>query len=101
MSLIRWLTAFMSYTKIALVEDGASLGSRQLDMGNSGGNGHFDRSTCTTSNHPARPSGLRSEDLLNPERKVKGGNKLVWGLVIVFINLIGPLVYLVAGREED
>ena len=40
-------------------------------------------------------------DLLNPERKVKGGNKLVWGLVIVFINFIGPLVYLVAGREED
>lgn len=40
-------------------------------------------------------------DLLNPERKVKGGNKLVWGLVIVFINLIGPLVYLVAGRDED
>ncbi len=40
-------------------------------------------------------------DLLDPERKVKGGNKLVWGLVIVFINLIGPLVYLVAGREED
>ena len=31
-----WLTAFVSDTTMALVEDGASLGSRQLDMGNSG-----------------------------------------------------------------
>ena len=40
------------------------------------------------------------KDLLNPERRVKGGNKLVWGLIIVFINLIGPLAYFFAGREE-
>ena len=35
-SLIGWLTAFVSDTTIAVVEDGALLGSRQLDMGNSG-----------------------------------------------------------------
>ena len=39
-------------------------------------------------------------DLLNPERRVMGGNKLVWGLVIVLVNLIGPLVYFLVGREE-
>ena len=36
MSLIGWLTASVSDTTMALVEDGALLGSRQLDMGNSG-----------------------------------------------------------------
>ena len=36
MSLIGWLTAFVSDTTMALVEDGEVLGSRQLDMGNSG-----------------------------------------------------------------
>ena len=35
-SLMGRLTAFVSNTTMALVEDGASLGSRQLDMGNSG-----------------------------------------------------------------
>jgi hypothetical protein len=39
-------------------------------------------------------------DLLKPERRVKGDNKLVWGLIIVFINLIGPILYFVVGREE-
>jgi hypothetical protein len=32
---------------------------------------------------------------------VKGGNKLVWVLVIVLINIIGPIVYFLFGREED
>jgi hypothetical protein len=40
-------------------------------------------------------------DLTRPERQVKGGNKLVWGLVIVFVNLFGPLVYFLFGREES
>jgi hypothetical protein len=39
-------------------------------------------------------------DLEKPERTVRGGNKLVWVLVIVFVNIIGPIVYFVAGREE-
>lgn len=28
------------------------------------------------------------------------GPKWVWALVIVFFNIIGPVVYLVIGREE-
>ena len=39
-------------------------------------------------------------DVIRRER-VKGGNKVVWILVIVLINLIGPIVYFIFGREED
>jgi hypothetical protein len=39
-------------------------------------------------------------DLERDERQVRGGNKLVWALVIVFVNLLGPIVYFVAGRAE-
>jgi len=39
-------------------------------------------------------------DLLRPERRVVGGSKLVWALVIVLINGIGPLIYLIVGRRE-
>ena len=39
-------------------------------------------------------------DLTLPWRRVKGGNKWVWG-VILFLNIIGPLAYLLAGREEE
>ena len=28
------------------------------------------------------------------------GPKWVWALVIIFVNLIGPIVYFVVGREE-
>jgi hypothetical protein len=35
-NLIGWLTAFVSDTTMALVEDGALLGTSQLDMGNAG-----------------------------------------------------------------
>ena len=44
--------------------------------------------------------GFALRDLLNPERRVKGGNKLVWALIIIFVNLIGPLAYFFVGREE-
>jgi hypothetical protein len=40
-------------------------------------------------------------DLTRPDRRVRGGNKFVWGLIIVLINLIGPAIYFLAGREED
>jgi hypothetical protein len=40
-------------------------------------------------------------DLERAERRVRGGNKLVWVLVIVFVNIIGPIIYFVAGREES
>lgn len=33
--------------------------------------------------------------------KVKGGNKVVWALVIIFINIIGPIVYLIFGKVEE
>lgn len=39
-------------------------------------------------------------DLTRPDRRVKGGNKLVWGLVIVFGELFGPLIYFLFGRED-
>jgi len=39
-------------------------------------------------------------DLTRPDRRVKGGNKLVWGLVIVFLEFFGPLIYFLFGRED-
>ena len=39
-------------------------------------------------------------DLEKSERTVRGGNKLVWVLVIVFVNIVGPIIYFVAGRDE-
>ena len=39
-------------------------------------------------------------DLEQEDRHVRGGSKLVWALVIVFVNVVGPIIYLVAGREE-
>ena len=39
-------------------------------------------------------------DLTRSDRRVKGGNKLVWGLVIVFGQMIGPLAYFLFGRED-
>ena len=39
-------------------------------------------------------------DLLRRER-VKGGNKWLWGILIVFFGMIGPIAYLLLGREED
>ena len=39
-------------------------------------------------------------DLERDERRVRGGSKLVWAVVIVFVNVIGPILYFVAGREE-
>ena len=40
-------------------------------------------------------------DLERDERRVRGGTKIVWALIIVFINVIGPIVYLTLGREES
>lgn len=39
-------------------------------------------------------------DLGRDERRVRGGNKVVWALIIVFVNLLGPIIYFVAGRED-
>ena len=44
--------------------------------------------------------GVGLYDLTRPERRVRGGNKLVWGAVIVFGELLGPLIYFLVGRED-
>ena len=40
-------------------------------------------------------------DLERDERRVRGGSKLVWAVVIVFVNILGPILYFVGGREES
>jgi hypothetical protein len=40
-------------------------------------------------------------DLTRPERRVRGDNKVVWALVIVFVSLFGPLLYFLVGREPE
>ena len=44
---------------------------------------------------------LALRDLLKPERRVRGDSKLMWGVIIVLINFIGPILYFVVGREEE
>jgi hypothetical protein len=39
-------------------------------------------------------------DLTRPERKVRGDNKIIWALVIIFIGIIGPVIYFLVGRDE-
>jgi hypothetical protein len=34
-------------------------------------------------------------------KHVRGGNKLVWGIVIVVFEFFGPILYFVLGREEE
>jgi hypothetical protein len=38
-------------------------------------------------------------DLIKRQR-VRGDNKVLWALLIVLVNIIGPVVYLIFGREE-
>ncbi|MCL2281363.1 MAG: PLDc N-terminal domain-containing protein [Dehalococcoidia bacterium] len=38
-------------------------------------------------------------DILHREN-VRGNNKIVWILVIVLIDIIGPIIYFLAGRNE-
>jgi hypothetical protein len=39
-------------------------------------------------------------DLVKRE-EVRGDSKVVWALIIIFINVIGPIVYLIGGRGEE
>ncbi len=39
-------------------------------------------------------------DLFQDDRRVRWFSKPVWALIIVFVNLIGPLAYFFVGREE-
>ncbi len=43
---------------------------------------------------------LALRDLLRPERRVRGDSKLMWGVIIVVINLLGPILYFLVGRDE-
>lgn len=38
---------------------------------------------------------------LSKRKNVTGNNKLLWALIIVFINTIGPIIYFIIGRKED
>lgn len=38
-------------------------------------------------------------DLTRPERRVRGDNKVIWALVVIFIGIVGPLVYFLVGRD--
>ncbi len=40
-------------------------------------------------------------DLARPERRVRGGDRRVWVLVIVLGEILGPLLYLAVGRIEE
>jgi hypothetical protein len=39
-------------------------------------------------------------DLIKRE-KVRGGNKWLWGILIVCVNVIGPILYFILGRVEE
>jgi ABC-2 type transport system ATP-binding protein len=39
-------------------------------------------------------------DLTRPGRRVRGESRLMWALIVVFISLIGPILYIVFGRQE-
>lgn len=39
-------------------------------------------------------------DLFREERKVRFVGKPIWALVIVFVNIVGPLAYFFVGRED-
>jgi hypothetical protein len=39
-------------------------------------------------------------DITRPGRRVKGDNKVVWVVIIVFVQMLGPILYFLAGREE-
>jgi Phospholipase_D-nuclease N-terminal len=44
--------------------------------------------------------GVALYDLTRPERRVRGDNKLLWGLIIILGQFLGSLVYFLAGRED-
>ncbi len=40
-------------------------------------------------------------DLTRPARRVKGDSKVVWALIIIFLGIIGPILYFLVGREDS
>jgi len=43
---------------------------------------------------------LAAFDLLREDRRVRGNSKAMWAVIIVFVNLIGPILYFLIGRED-
>ena len=39
-------------------------------------------------------------DLYKPDRRVRGGNKTVWLLIILLVSTLGWILYLFVGRDE-
>ena len=39
-------------------------------------------------------------DLEKEERRVRGGRKVVWALIVIFVNIFGPILYFTVGRED-
>jgi 4-amino-4-deoxy-L-arabinose transferase-like glycosyltransferase len=44
--------------------------------------------------------GFALYDLIKRKR-VRGGNKWLWGIIIVVVEVFGPIIYFVLGREEE
>ena len=46
--------------------------------------------------------GLTIFALVDLARRAKTkGPKWVWALIILFVNIVGPIIYFVVGREEE
>lgn len=46
--------------------------------------------------------GLMIAALLNlRKQEVTRGSKLMWVFIILFVNMIGPIIYFIVGREEE
>ena len=39
-------------------------------------------------------------DLFRDERRVRWFPKPVWAIIVVFVNIVGPLAYFFVGRED-
>ena len=39
-------------------------------------------------------------DITRSERRVRGDSKLMWGLIVVLVGMLGPIIYLAVGRED-
>ena len=44
--------------------------------------------------------GLSLYDMTRPERRVRGGSKLLWGIVVCIFGVLGPHANLLLGRED-
>ncbi len=40
-------------------------------------------------------------DLFQEDRRVRGDSKIMWALIIAFVNGLGPLIYIFVGRDDS